>query len=101
MYAVIETGGKQYKVTKGAKLNVEKLEANPGDKIDLPVLLVGKDGKILTGNELKSAAVTAEVIKQDKEKKIVVFTYKSKKNVRTKQGHRQPYTALLIKDIKA
>jgi large subunit ribosomal protein L21 len=99
MYAVIETGGKQYKVEKGVKFDVEKLDADVGDKIELPVLLVEQDGKVLTGSELKGAAVTAEVLRQGKDKKIVVFKYKAKKNERKRQGHRQPHTTLLVKDI--
>lgn len=101
MYAVIETGGKQYKVQKGTKFNVEKLEANPGETVNLSVVLVGNEGKILTGESVKNAVVTAEVLRQDKEKKIIVYKYKAKKNVRKRQGHRQPFTALLVKEIKA
>lgn len=101
MYAVIETGGKQYKVQKGTKVNVEKLEANPGDTVQIPVILVENEGKILTGDALKKATVDAEVLKQGKEKKIIVFKYKAKKNIRKRQGHRQPFTTLLIKEIKA
>jgi large subunit ribosomal protein L21 len=101
MYAVIETGGKQYKVQKGTKLNVEKLEAKPGDTVTVPAVLVEKDGKLLLGSDLGNSSVTAEVLRQDKEKKVVVFKYKSKKNERKKKGHRQPFTTILIKEIKA
>ena len=95
MYAVIETGGKQYKVSEGDVIEVEKLEVNVGDKIELPVLLTVDGEKIAAGSDVAVKA-TAEVLGQGKDKKIVVFKYKAKKNVRNKQGHRQPFTRLKI-----
>lgn len=101
MYAIVATGGKQYKVEKDLVIKVEKLEANVGDKVKLDVIMVNNDGKIVCGNPIDKAYAEAEVVKQDKAKKIVIFKYKAKKNVRKRQGHRQPYTALKILDIKA
>ena len=98
MYAVIETGGKQYKVSEGDVIEVEKLEVNVGDKIELPVLLTVDGEKIAAGSDVAVKA-TAEVLGQGKDKKIVVFKYKDKKNVRNKQGHRQPFTRLKIVSI--
>ena len=101
MYAIIATGGKQYKAEAGQTIKVEKIKANVGDVVDLQALMVVDGDKTIVGEAAKSVAVKAEVVAQDKEKKIVVFKYKSKKNVRKRQGHRQPYTALKIKEIKA
>lgn len=101
MYAIVKTGGKQYKVEKDLVIKVEKLDANVGDKIKLDLVMVNKDGTLLTGQEVEKGYATAEVMAQDKAKKIIVFKYKSKKNIRKKQGHRQPYTALKILEIKA
>ena len=98
MYAVIETGGKQYKVSEGDVIEVEKLEVNVGDKIELPVLLTVDGEKIAAGSDVAVKA-TAEVLGQGKDKKIVVFKYKAKKNVRNKQGHRQPFTRIKIVSI--
>lgn len=101
MYAVIETGGKQYRVQKGDTLFVEKLEAEAGDKIDFDkVLLVSKEGELLAGKPyVDGAKVVANVLEQGKAKKVVVFKYKSKKNYRKRQGHRQPYTKIEIEEI--
>ena len=101
MYAIIATGGKQYKAETGQTIKVEKIKANVGDVVDLQALMVVDGDKTIVGEAAKSVAVKAEVVAQDKEKKIVVFKYKSKKNVRKRQGHRQPYTALKIKEITA
>jgi large subunit ribosomal protein L21 len=101
MYAVIETGGKQHKISKGNKIRVEKLDAQKGDIIKLNVLMIENEGKILIGDDLKNSSVTAEVLAQGKDKKIIVYKYKAKKNERKKQGHRQPFTAIKINEIKA
>ena len=101
MYAIIATGGKQYKAEAGQTIKVEKIKANVGDVVNLQALMVVDGDKTIVGEAAKSVAVKAEVVAQDKEKKIVVFKYKSKKNVRKRQGHRQPYTALKIKEITA
>lgn len=101
MYAIIATGGKQYKAEAGQTIKVEKIKANVGDVVDLEALMIVDGDKIVVGESAKSAAVKAEVVAQEKDKKIVIFKYKSKKNVRKRQGHRQPYTALKIKEIAA
>ena len=103
MYAIIETGGKQYKVQAGDVLFVEKLEANEGDSVTFDrVLAVSGDNGFVTGSPLVSgASVTAKVEKHVKGEKIIVFKYKPKKNIRKKQGHRQPYTKVTIESIKA
>lgn len=101
MYAIIATGGKQYKAEVDRIVKVEKIKANVGDVVDLEVLMVVDGDKITVGEAAKKACVKAEVIAEDKDKKVVVFKYKSKKNVRKRQGHRQPYTALKIKEIIA
>lgn len=96
MYAIIETGGKQYKVEAGTKLRVEKLNAKEGEQIELKTVLVNKDG------ELKTEGTTiAEVKEHKKHKKVIVFKYKRKKNYKRWKGHRQPYTLIEIKEIKA
>ena len=100
MYAIIETGGKQYKVEKDEIINVEKLDKQVGDKVELNVLMLVDNGNITSGNPfVKDAKVVAEVVEQGKADKIVVFKYKAKKNYRRKQGHRQPYTALKILSV--
>jgi len=102
MYAIISTGGKQYKVTEGESLDVEKLNAEPDETVNFDVLLLANDdGKIDSGNPvLKDVTCEAKVVAQGKQTKIVVFKYKAKKNVRKKQGHRQPYTRVKIVSIK-
>ncbi|HKL93677.1 MAG TPA: 50S ribosomal protein L21 [Clostridia bacterium] len=100
MYAIIETGGKQYKVQEEMLVKVEKLDANVGDKVALKAILVAdKDGKIVVGDAAGKTAVMAEVTKHDKSAKILVCKYKAKKNIRKRQGHRQPYTELKIVSI--
>ncbi|MFA6694405.1 MAG: 50S ribosomal protein L21 [Bacillota bacterium] len=99
-YAVIQTGGKQYTVTEGDSIRVEKLDAEPGAVVDLDqVLLIGGDETKVGTPLVEGAKVTAEVVKTGKGKKIIVFKYKAKKNYRKKQGHRQPYTELKITSI--
>lgn len=98
MYAVVLTGGKQYKVTKDFFFDTEKLEAKIGDKIELEAIMISDGDKIYTGKELK-AHVLVEVVKDGKGPKINIFKYKAKKNVRKRQGHRQPYTTLKVLDI--
>src|SRR5690554_2419070 len=103
MYAIIDTGGKQYRVQEGDTLYVEKLDASAGDTITLEnVLAVSKEGSLTVGNPLVNGAkVDAKVVKQGKGKKIIIFKYKPKKDFRKKQGHRQPYTKLVIEKINA
>ena len=101
MYAIVTTGGKQYKVCENDIINVEKLDAKVGDKINLDVLMLVDGDKVTNGNPLvKGAEVVAEVLEHGKEDKVVVFKYKAKKNYRRKQGHRQPFTALKIVSVK-
>ena len=101
MYAIVVTGGKQYKVCQDDIIRVEKLDANIGDKIKLDVMMLVDGTKVVNGNPLvENAEVVAEVVEQGKEDKIVVFKYKAKKNYRRKQGHRQPFTALKIVSVK-
>jgi large subunit ribosomal protein L21 len=103
MYAVIETGGKQLRVSPGQTVEVELLPAEPGATVALDrVLLVAADGKTLVGQPtVAGAKVVATVAREGRGKKIVVFKYKSKKRYRRTQGHRQDYTYLLVTDIQA
>ena len=100
MYAIIENGNKQYKVAEGDVVRVEKLKANEGETVSFNTLMISDENGIKTGAEAPAVKVTATVVKQDKDKKIIVFKYKSKKNERKKQGHRQPYTAVKIEKIE-
>ncbi len=101
MYAIVETGGKQYKVSQDEVIKVEKINAQVGDKVNLSVLMLVDGEKVTCGTPtLDNAVCVAEVVEHGKGDKIVVFKYKPKKNVRRKQGHRQPYTALKIITIK-
>ena len=101
MYAVIETGGKQYRVQEGDVLYLEKLEANVGDTVTIDkVLLMEKDGAFQVGTPVVAGAeVALKVLEHGKGEKIIVFKYKSKKNYRKKQGHRQPYTKVLVEAL--
>ena len=99
MYAIIENGNKQYKVSEGDVVRVEKLEANVGDSVDFAVVMIAGDDGIKCGAEVANAKVSGKVEAQDKFKKIVVFKYKAKKNERKKQGHRQPFTQVKIEKI--
>ena len=101
MYAVIETGGKQYRVQEGDVVYVEKLDVEEGANFDFDkVLFVSKEGEIATGKPyVDGAKVEATVLEQGKAKKIIVFKYKAKKNYKKKQGHRQPFTKLKIENI--
>ncbi|MCA9483087.1 MAG: 50S ribosomal protein L21 [Nitrospina sp.] len=101
MYAVLKTGGKQYKVAEGDEIKVEKIEANVGDSITLnEVLMVAGEGQPQVGTPfIDGAAVTAEVVDQGKAPKIIVFKKKRRKNYRRKNGHRQPLTKLRITGI--
>ena len=103
MYAIIETGGKQIKVEVGSKIYVEKLDVETGSVYTFDkVLLVSDDNSAKVGTPyVAGASVTAKVEKQGKEKKLLVFKYKSKANYRRKQGHRQPYTCLTVEAINA
>lgn len=103
MFAIVRTGGKQYKVQTNDKIRVEKLEAKAGDKITLDqVLLIGDDKKTTLGSPLVAGAkVIAEVVKQDRNDKVIIFKKRRRQNSRRKNGHRQEVTVLSIKEIKA
>ena len=102
MFAIIKTGGKQYKVSEGDVVKVEKIEAEAGDKIEFDqVLLVAGDDVKVGSPVVEGAKVSAEVLDQKKDKKIVIFKFKAKKNYRKKKGHRQPYTLVKIEKIDA
>ncbi|MDO4912389.1 MAG: 50S ribosomal protein L21 [Lactobacillus sp.] len=103
MYAVIKTGGKQYKVTEGESLFVEKLDVEAGATVTFDeVVLVADGSDVKVGTPLVSGAkVTAKVEKQGKEKKVVTFKYKPKKHSHSKYGHRQPYTKVIVEKIEA
>ncbi len=100
MYAIIQTGGKQYKVEVGDQITVEKLEANIADEVDFETLLVADDSGVKVGKPvLSGVAVRGKVLEHGKGKKVVILKYKPKKNSRTKRGHRQPYTKVEILSI--
>lgn len=102
MYAVIKTGGKQYKVSAGDLLKVEKLDGAVGDTIELnEILMVGGEEVKIGTPLLPEAKVTARIVEQGKDKKILVFKSKRRKNSRKKYGHRQPLTRLKIMAIEA
>ena len=103
MYAVIQTGGKQYRVQQGDVIFVEKINAQADEAVTFDeVLLVGNDGETKIGTPMvEGAKVEGKVLAQVKSKKIVVYKYKAKKNERKKQGHRQPYTKVEITAINA
>lgn len=103
MYAIIKTGGKQYRVEEGNVIKVEKLDAADGSTINFDeIMMVSKDGDVKVGQPFVTGCkVTGKVLGQGKNKKIIVFRYKAKKRIRTKTGHRQPYTKVLIEKIEA
>lgn len=104
MYAIVETGGKQYKVSEGDILKVEKLVGEAGDKLALEKVLVVSDdeGNLNVGKPaVENAKVLVEVLEQGKSKKILVYKYKKRKNQRKKQGHRQAFTKIRIEKIEA
>ena len=101
MYAIIKTGGKQYRVEKGTELYIEKLPVNAEDVVVFEdVLAVGEDGKVKVGSPyVAGAKVTAEVVKNGKGKKLNIITYRPKKGSVRRLGHRQPYTKVVITEI--
>lgn len=102
MYAIIKTGGKQLKVEKGQAIYVEKLDVKTGDKVTFDqVVLVGGEKTVIGTPLVEGATVTGTVEKQGRAKKVVTFKYKPKKHQHTKQGHRQPYTKVVIDEINA
>ncbi|OIJ10257.1 50S ribosomal protein L21 [Anaerobacillus arseniciselenatis] len=102
MYAIIETGGKQVKVQEGQEIYIEKLDAEVGETVSFDnVLMVGGDAVKVGAPFVEGATVTAKVEKVGRAKKMLVYKYKAKKNYRRKQGHRQPYTKVVIEKINA
>ena len=101
MYAIIVTGGKQYKVEQGDVIYVEKLDAESDSEVTFDAIAVAGDNGLVVGDAAKGASVKAKVLKNGKAKKVVVMTYKSKKNEKRKMGHRQPYTKVEITAINA
>lgn len=99
MYAIIVTGGKQYNVKPGDVVKVEKLDVEAGNTVKFDVLFINDEGTVIAGNDVKNAYAEAEVLGNGKGDKIVVYKYKAKKNIRHKQGHRQPFTAVKILNI--
>ena len=100
MFAVIATGGKQYRVTPGQELTVEKLDVAVGDSVDLPaVLVVDDDGAVTAGGDVEGRTVSATVTGHSLGDKIRVFTYKNKSRQHKRRGHRQPRTTLTIDSI--
>ncbi len=101
MYAIIETGGKQLKVEEGQSIYVEKLNAADGETVTFDkVLFIGGENAKVGAPFVEGATVTGKVEKHGRQKKIIVFKYKAKKNYRKKQGHRQPYTKVTIEKIQ-
>ncbi|MBR5115752.1 MAG: 50S ribosomal protein L21 [Lachnospiraceae bacterium] len=100
MYAIIESGGKQLKVSEGDIVKVEKIVAEKGDSVTFDdVLAISDGGKLSVADDVKNASVTATVLEQGKEKKVIVFRYKPKSGYRKKNGHRQPFTRVKIEKI--
>ena len=103
MYAVVKSGGKQYRVTPGQTLRIEKIDGNIGDVITIKDVLLVSDGEQVKVGQplLAEAAVTATIVEQHKTKKVLVFKKKRRKGYQRTQGHRQFYTALRVQEIKA
>ena len=100
MYAIIATGGKQYRVSEGDVIYIEKIDAQVDSTVSFDVLLVGNDGDVKIGTPVvEGVKAEGKVVGQIRGEKIIVFKYKSKKNYRRKQGHRQPYTTVEITKI--
>ncbi|MBI5042435.1 MAG: 50S ribosomal protein L21 [Nitrospirae bacterium] len=100
MYAVLETGGKQYKVSQGDVISVERLSAKPGEKVELnKVLMIGGEKTVIGNPVVKSAKVIGEVVGEGRGDKIIVFKMKRRKNYRRTNGHRQAFTSLKITEI--
>jgi len=103
MYAVVKTGGKQYRVEEGDVLRIEKIPGDVGNPVSFDSILMYSDGEntVLGTPMVENAVVKGHIVEQDKERKIVVFKYKRRKRVRRKIGHRQPYTAVRIDQIES
>lgn len=103
MLAVIKTGGKQYIVSPGKKIKIEKLDIEEGENVTFEDVLLINDGKKTVIGEpiIKGVTVTGKVLKQDRHKKLIVFKYKPKKRYKVKKGHRQPFTEVEISEISS
>ena len=103
MYAIVKTGGKQYKIHEGDIIRVEKIEGNIGNLVSFDQVLMFSDGENTSIGKpvLDNVAVKGHIVEQGKEKKIIVFKYKRRKRYRRKQGHRQQFTAIKIDQIEA
>ena len=101
MYAIIATGGKQYKVSEGDVIKVEKLDAEAGNVVTFDQVIAVKDDELKVGEAVANATVTATVMDQGKGKKVIVYKYKRKTGYHKKNGHRQAYTAVKIDKINA
>ncbi len=97
MYAVIESGGKQYKVEKGLRLKIERIPQEVGSEVEFTPLMLKKDNGSV---EFGKGKVLVEVVSHGKHKKVTVFKFRAKKNYKRWKGHRQPYTEILVKEIK-
>jgi len=101
MYAIIATGGKQYKVSEGDVIQVEKLDAETGNTVTFDQVIAVSDGALKVGGDVAGASVTATVMEQGKGKKVIVYKYKRKTGYHKKNGHRQAYTQVKIDKINA
>lgn len=101
MYAIIATGGKQYKVAEGDVLKVEKLDAEAGNTVTFDQVIAVSDGSLKVGADVANASVTATVMEQGRGKKVIVYKYKRKTGYHKKNGHRQAYTQVKIEKINA
>ena len=99
MYAIIATGGKQYKVSEGDVIKIEKMDVAAGETVTFDRVIAVSDGTLKVGEEAAKATVTAEVVEQGKGKKVIVYKYKRKTGYHKKNGHRQPYTQVKIEKI--
>ncbi len=101
MYAIIATGGKQYRVSQGDTIYIEKLNAQEDSEVTFPVLMLSGDEVKMGTPEVEGASVTGKVVRHGRGQKVIVYKFKAKKNYRRKQGHRQPFTQVEITAINA
>ncbi|MBI4778157.1 50S ribosomal protein L21 [Candidatus Desantisbacteria bacterium] len=102
MYAIVETGGKQYQVEQGSRINVEKIHSLPGDRVVLDHVLMIKNGdSVFVGEDVKNVKIMGSVVEHGKGKKVTIIKHKRRKHDRKKTGHRQQYTQLLITELQA
>ncbi len=101
MFAIIEQGGKQYKVTIGQEIDIEKIEGEIGDKVELKniILIQQDDGKMIAGDKIKDAVVQATIVKEGKKKKVIIFKKRRRETYRKKFGHRQIFSRIKINNI--